>query len=67
MKKKLNFNDFKSNEIFGKESLSIKGGHTRIRRPGSTTTTAIWDDVNIRKENKGDNIDLIIRISRRGD
>lgn len=67
MKKKLTFNDFKSNEISAKESLTLKGGRTRIRRPGSTTTTAIWDDVNIRKENKGDNVDLIIRISRRGD
>ena len=50
MKKKFTFNDFKNQQLTEKESLQTKGGHTRIRRPGNSTTTAIWDDAIIRKK-----------------
>ena len=42
-------NDFLSKEISDKKAKQIKGGHADIRRPSTTTITAIWDDVEVRK------------------
>ena len=68
MKKKFTFNDFKHQQLTEKESLQTKGGHTRIRRPGSSTTTAIWDDVVIRRDLDAATIvkDLTVRFTKRG-
>ena len=68
MKKKFTFNDFKSQQLTEKESKLTKGGHTRIRRPASSTTTAIWDDVIIRKSllNVTSTPDLTIKFTKRG-
>jgi len=68
MKKKFTFNDFNNQQLTEKESLQTKGGHTRIRRPGNSTTTAIWDDVVIRKKNipGAGEPDLVIRFTKRG-
>ncbi len=68
MKKKFTFNDFKKQQLTEKEAVQTKGGHTRIRRPGSSTTTAIWDDVVIRRDlNTVTTVrDLIVRFTKRG-
>jgi len=42
-------NDFLSKKITDKKATQIKGGHADIRRPGNTTTTGIWDDLEIRR------------------
>ncbi len=49
MKKKHNLNDFLSKEISSQKADQIKGGHADIRRPSTTTVTAIWDDLEVRR------------------
>lgn len=50
-KKQHNINDFFSKRISDEKANQIKGGRYTIRRPRTTTTTttAIWDDVEIRR------------------
>lgn len=49
MKKKHDLNDFRSKEISNQKADQIKGGHADIRRPSTTTVTAIWDDLEVRR------------------
>lgn len=48
-KQQHSLNDFLSNQISEEKTTQIKGGHADIRRPSNTTTTGIWDDVEIRR------------------
>jgi len=48
-KQQRSLNDFLSKKIADKKTIQIKGGHADIRRPGNTTTTGIWDDVEVRR------------------
>lgn len=47
-KQPLKLNAFKAQKLNDKQTLQIKGGHTKIRRQTGTTTPAIWDEVEIR-------------------
>jgi len=47
-KQQRSLNDFLSKKITTKKTAQIKGGHADIRRPSTTTTTGIWDDVEVR-------------------
>lgn len=47
-KQQHSLNDFLSREIPSEKTNQIKGGHADVRRPSTTTTTGIWDDVEIR-------------------
>ena len=48
-KKQHNLNDFLSKKISDEKANQIKGGHADIRRPSTTTITAIWDEVEVRR------------------
>lgn len=47
-KQQRSLNDFISKKISDKKTNQIKGGHADIRRPSTTTTTGIWDEVEVR-------------------
>ncbi len=48
-KQQRSLNDFLSKKIADEKTTKIKGGHADVRRPSNTTTTGIWDDVEIRR------------------
>lgn len=63
MKKRNTISKFESHAISLQESKTIKGGHTRVRRPGRTTIVSIWDDVDVRIDGgMRKNSDMTVRI-----
>ncbi len=48
-KQQRSLNNFLSTKITDEKTIQIKGGHADVRRPSNTTTTGIWDDVEIRR------------------
>ena len=65
-KQQRSLNDFLSKEISTEKTTQIKGGHADVRRPSNTTTTGIWDDLEIRRAENPFffGADFTIKISR---
>lgn len=71
MKKFSTLESFENASISNTDKKQIKGGHTRVRRPGRTTIVSIWDDVDVRLDGnlidgklRGES-DLTVRIIKR--
>ncbi|MCB0662684.1 MAG: hypothetical protein KDC24_08090 [Saprospiraceae bacterium] len=66
MKKRITISNFAEQKLTTEESKQVKGGATRVRRPGRTTIVSIWDDVDVRIDGGlRKNSDMTVRIIRR--
>jgi hypothetical protein len=63
MKNKITLSSFRTSALNLEQAKSVKGGHTRVRRPGRTTIVSIWDDVDVRIDGGlRKNSDMTVRI-----
>lgn len=64
-KSNLKIDQFKDAQLPRAQQLASTGGHTKIRRPGSTVVVAIWDDTEIRHPDAPEVVsDMTLRIFR---